>query len=860
MKKHLLAVFFFIGSWFYGSAQWVSIPDTNFVNYLQGAFPSCINGNLLDTNATLLVNPATIFDCRYHQIHDLTGIRYFKTLLNINCENNLLTFLPLLPDSLIGLYARNNDIAYITAFPEKLEYADFYNNNLSSLPPSYNKLETLILTFNQFTTLPPVTNSLRLLNLTFNQVDSLLVLPASLRFFYCPNNKIKYISSLPDSLEVLDCSFNQLPSLPTIPDSVIYLYCTYNQLTSFPALGDSLKWLEIDSNLISQVPVLPNGLEVLSCALNPLQPIANLPPNLKSFNCSNTHLTSLPPLPSTLTKLSCINNQLTGIDSFPSKLKEINVSYNNLMALPTLPDTVIELDCRNNPNLTCLPFLTRINSFNFTGTGVGCLPNYGSVGFSSPSVAAIPLCGIFNTNQCQFYWNIAGHIYLDTIMNCTYDATENSFDNIKVQLYENGVLLLQTTSLYGGKYAFDTDLSTYQYTIDTSNLPFTVACPDTGYYTSVITAADILDTAMNFGLQCKPGFDLAAQNVSGRFRPADTRQLNISAGDFSNFYNTHCATGISGSVQLVMNGSVTYISPASGALAPSNVSGDTVTWNIPDFGVVNFFSDFNIMLQTDTNAQLGSLVCFSLVVNPIAGDNNPSNNALDYCGVVVGSFDPNEKEVYPIGNIDASDWLTYTIHFQNTGTDTAQHIYVTDTLDSDVDASSFQLLAYSHQPMVQIKENAVRFNFPNINLPDSNTNEPLSHGYVQYKVKLKDNLPVGTNISNTAFIYFDFNAPVVTNTTTNTIALATGVSDVRDAIFDVRLFPNPAGDFVNITVDQAMAKSKLTITDITGRKITVAQIENRVSHIETSAYPNGIYFVTVENERGRVTRKLIIQK
>ena len=79
------------------------------------------------------------------------------------------------------------------------------------------------------------------------------------------------------------------------------------------------------------------------------------------------------------------------------------------------------------------------------------------------------------------------------------------------------------------------------------------------------------------------------------------------------------------------------------------------------------------------------------------------------------------------------------------------------------------MLAYSHQPVTQIIGKVARFNFPNINLPDSVNDEPHSHGYVQYRVKLKQGLALGTVIQNTAYIVFDFNAPVVTNTVTNAL-------------------------------------------------------------------------------------------
>jgi hypothetical protein len=59
----------------------------------------------------------------------------------------------------------------------------------------------------------------------------------------------------------------------------------------------------------------------------------------------------------------------------------------------------------------------------------------------------------------------------------------------------------------------------------------------------------------------------------------------------------------------------------------------------------------------------------------------------------------------------------------------------------------------------------VAWTFDNILLPDSNVNEPESHGYVKFTIELKDSIPQDTKIENFAGIYFDFNDPVITNTT-----------------------------------------------------------------------------------------------
>ena len=64
---------------------------------------------------------------------------------------------------------------------------------------------------------------------------------------------------------------------------------------------------------------------------------------------------------------------------------------------------------------------------------------------------------------------------------------------------------------------------------------------------------------------------------------------------------------------------------------------------------------------------------------------------------------------------------------------------------------------------------SLNFIFDNIHLPDSTTNEAGSHGYVIFEIKPLAQLPVGTGIGTGAAIYFDYNAPVLTNVVSNTI-------------------------------------------------------------------------------------------
>ena len=149
------------------------------------------------------------------------------------------------------------------------------------------------------------------------------------------------------------------------------------------------------------------------------------------------------------------------------------------------------------------------------------------------------------------------------------------------------------------------------------------------------------------------------------------------------------------------------------------------------------------------------------------------------CQENIGAYDPNTKAAYPTGYfsehfIDNSDEIEYHIRFQNTGTDTAFTVVLRDTLSPFLDAETIQFGTSSHHYESEILENGIlKFTFENIMLPDSNINLIASNGFVKFKIGLKENLIPGTVINNSAGIYFDFNAPVVTETVFHTIEIPT---------------------------------------------------------------------------------------
>ena len=219
-------------------------------------------------------------------------------------------------------------------------------------------------------------------------------------------------------------------------------------------------------------------------------------------------------------------------------------------------------------------------------------------------------------------------------------------------------------------------------------------------------------------------------------------------------------------------------------------------------------------------------------------------------------MDPNLKETYPVKALPGyTGYFTYTVHFQNTGTASAINVRILDTLNNKLDLSTFQVINYSHANSISLNRNILTIRYSNILLPDSASNPEASKGFVQYRIKPKSNLPVGTQITNTALIYFDYNAPVVTNTTINFFDL-TGIAELSThELFNV--YPNPTKNNITIETYGSFTKSSITIYDITGRKVMEKELLQNKTGIEISRLASGVYYLRLTNDNSVAGSKFI---
>ena len=458
---------------------------------------------------------------------------------------------------------------------------------------------------------------------------------------------------------------------------------------------------------------------------------------------------------------------------------------------------------------------------------------------------------------------ISGNVYFDANNNCVKDASENySYWSI---VKATNTLTKSVKYAYinnkTGFYSLDLPYS-YTYDIETDNQFNLQSCPSVGYKNVTVPSLN-----KNFGYQCVTGFDLSGIGwLSGTIRPG---QLNRFTG---RAHNTTCSP-ISGTYQLVVNDPLLSHMPYPNYgwyNSPSSINGDTVTWNFSNLAWSNFWNWWNSSqyfgygIKIDTAAKLGDTVCVTIIVKPITGDNDTSNNVKKFCWVVGNSYDPNNKVGLPVGFgpdkiIARGQEINYTVNFQNTGNDTAYKISVVDTISPYLDLGSIEIHGATH-PFVfyVVDENVIKFEFNDIYLPDSTTNEPLSHGSVNFTLHQKADLAYGTVITNNAAIYFDYNEAVITNTEHHKVDQIIGIHDRENASLNVSMYPNPASDQLFLEVWESDILN-LRMFNMLGSVVMQQQLSNGKHSLDISEMTEGVYYVEVSSEDQRVVSKLVIQ-
>lgn len=381
------------------------------------------------------------------------------------------------------------------------------------------------------------------------------------------------------------------------------------------------------------------------------------------------------------------------------------------------------------------------------------------------------------------YQTVSGKAYFDENQNCSYETGDIPLSNIYVG----------ATSNVGGGGGYTNSTGNYTMTLQETNMTsYTVGLPANYQFIFQSTACSpvyytettLPQTDFDFSLQCDDIDLYASAGGPGRAMPNDPFRIYGSTG------NVGC-TPTSGQLKMILDPRVTYTAansyhPADAVI--STVTGDTLVWNFSNLSSLSNGSYWNAFLSRievtpSTSVTIGDTLYFSYWSTIPVNDVNTANNQGSFRVVIVAAYDPNFKEVTPQGvegngYIEANtQTLTYTVHFQNSGTASASNIYVIDTLDASIDPASLHIELTSHALSPEwLAHNVVKFKFNNIQLPHEAVNEPGSHGQFTFSIRLQNSLPLGTEIKNRAHIYFDYNPAIITNYTTNTLAVPPSVA------------------------------------------------------------------------------------
>jgi uncharacterized repeat protein (TIGR01451 family) len=452
---------------------------------------------------------------------------------------------------------------------------------------------------------------------------------------------------------------------------------------------------------------------------------------------------------------------------------------------------------------------------------------------------------------------IKGQVYFDENKNGVKDTNEPGLPNI---LMTDSVRNVSEFSGFDGRYYIITDTGTFNLKIHNR--------PRYNTWSPILQTVNFGSTygqaAINRNFRLT--FDTIVRDMSiyshflDAFRPGFDSYISIN-------YRNQGNVTMSGTYSLKLDTALQLLNSDSTIVFSSP---DSLSWNYS--GIRPFEAKRNfIKVRVKPTTPIGYTLKIKSYIYPIITDSIPENNIDSTTMLVRGSYDPNDKLANPLSElnyqntVDGKQVIDYTIRFQNTGTDTAFNIRIYDQLSDKLDINSFQLLSFSHPVEIHISPAKVlELYFPGVLLPDSNRNEKLSHGFINFRIKPKFNLIITDTIFNSASIYFDYNNPVITNKTKNYFksGAITGVTNLQDNSNLLKLYPNPAKESVNYELKKSPAGIyMLKIYDMNGRLCFTTSIRNYGTElrgfVSLKYIPHGTYIFEVRSNKIIANKKLL---
>ena len=474
--------------------------------------------------------------------------------------------------------------------------------------------------------------------------------------------------------------------------------------------------------------------------------------------------------------------------------------------------------------------------------------------FAPRACAALALCNAQPYPNSLCGTQAKGKAFLDINQNASLDAGESSFPEVVIELQPGGY---HAASGVNGNFSITVPPGNY--TLNVPNAPNYYAPTNVPLSVTVPVGADVVQ---NIGLHPT----VTANDLQVSLTPFAQPNPGFSNTFLVKWKNVG-TTQLSGNVSLTVDPNYLIVS----SIPSANISGNVATWMINNLLPLQTGSAW-LQVSLPATVPLGTLLTSTAVVSPTGlTDETPDDNIASTAQIVIGSFDPNDKQVSPAGDVTAGileehdGWLDYTVRFQNTGTAPAVNVYIVDTLSDLLNINTLEIISNSHPMRWEIGgQRTLTFFFDNIQLPDSLQNEANSHGFVRYRIQPLSPFKVLLNKTarNFADIYFDFNAPIRTNTVETKFTEFVGVN-TPSAAQPMRIFPNPVGDIARLEWPLSGISETVTLRVFNATGATVLLREILISgnvfqeKLSVKDWAKGVYFVQLRTRSGIVSGRFV---
>lgn len=268
-------------------------------------------------------------------------------------------------------------------------------------------------------------------------------------------------------------------------------------------------------------------------------------------------------------------------------------------------------------------------------------------------------------------------------------------------------------------------------------------------------------------------------------------------------------------------------------------------------------------------------------VAPAENESATDDNESQLTQVVNDSTYENVKQVFPlpvkgesISKIDPDDGeLNYLINFANFSEDTVRTIHVVDTIDVNLDIQYIQETGASHSYTTRVVNGppgsniaVVIWTFNNLDLvpnPERYNDMPGYAGFIGFKVKINNNVPLGTIISNRAELVFDYQHSELTNTVQTEVAEVISTGEEVELVNGlIKMYPNPSNGIITLEPTEGDVKidaNSIVVYNAVGQA-TKAAVNNTgmAKQINLEGASKGLYWITGQSNRGFFRKTLMV--